>query len=136
MARRQVGATLLGYIILVIFVGVFAFGVIRLTPVYLNYMKVVGVIDGVFNEFDGQKPTRAMLRSSISRRLCRSAFSSGVLKLKGDHSITKTRCSFAPEDFARDAANRIARADWSVPSTPTIKTSVMLFPPLPASTCT
>ena len=68
MARRQVGATLLGYIILVLFVGMFAFGILRLTPVYLNYMKVVGVIDGVFDEFDGQAPTRAALRSSISRR--------------------------------------------------------------------
>lgn len=68
LARRQVGATLLGYIILVMFIGVFAFGAIRLTPVYLNYMKVVGVVDGVFAEFDGQGPTRAALRSSISRR--------------------------------------------------------------------
>ena len=68
MARRQAGATLLGYIILVIFIGVFAFGFIRLTPVYLNYMKVVGVVDGVFEEFDGQNPSRAALRSSISRR--------------------------------------------------------------------
>ena len=68
LARKQVGATLLGYIILVIFIGVFAFGAIRLTPVYLNYMKVVGVVDGVFNEFDGQKPTRAAIRGSIARR--------------------------------------------------------------------
>ena len=68
LARRQVGATLLGYVFLVIFVGVFAFGFIRLTPVYLNYMKVVGVVDGVFEEFDGQAPTRSTLRSSISRR--------------------------------------------------------------------
>jgi hypothetical protein len=67
-ARRQAGATLLGYIILTLFIGVFAFGSIRLTPVYLNYMKVVGVVDGVRNEFDGQKPTRAAIRSSISRR--------------------------------------------------------------------
>ena len=65
---RQVGATLLGYIILVTFIGVFAFGAIRLTPVYLNYMKVVGVVDGVFTEFDGQRPTRAAIRSSIARR--------------------------------------------------------------------
>ncbi len=65
---RQAGATLLGYIILVLFIGVFAFGAIRLTPVYLNYMKVVGVVDGVFEEFDGQNPTRAAIRSSISRR--------------------------------------------------------------------
>jgi hypothetical protein len=67
-ARRQAGATLLGYTILVVFIGVFAFGAIRLTPVYLNYMKVVGVVDGVFNEFDGQNPSRAAIRSSVSRR--------------------------------------------------------------------
>ena len=67
-ARRQAGATLLGYTILVAFIGVFAFGAIRLTPVYLNYMKVVGVVDGVFNEFDGQNPSRAAIRSSVSRR--------------------------------------------------------------------
>ncbi len=66
--RRQVGATTLGLIILAAFVGVFAFGAIRLTPVYLNYMKVVGVIDGVFEEFDGQRATRAAIRSSIVRR--------------------------------------------------------------------
>jgi hypothetical protein len=68
MARRQVGATLLGYIILVLFVGVFAFGTLRLTPVYLNYIKVAGVVDGVFEEFDGQAPTRPAIRSSLSRR--------------------------------------------------------------------
>lgn len=68
IARRQRGATMLGYIILALIVGVIAFGAIRLTPVYLNYMKVVGVVDGVFSEFDGQNPTRASIRSSVSRR--------------------------------------------------------------------
>ena len=67
-ARRQAGVTTLGFIILALFIGVFAFGAIRLTPVYLNYMKVVGVVDGVFNEFDRQKPTRQVIRSSVSRR--------------------------------------------------------------------
>ncbi len=59
---------MLGYIILVAFIGTFAFGAIRLTPVYLNYMKVVGVVEGVYEEFDRQNPTRAAIRSSISRR--------------------------------------------------------------------
>ena len=67
-ARRQAGVTTLGFIILALFLGLFAFGAIRLTPVYLNYMKVVGVVDGVRKEFDGQKPTRAVIRSSIQRR--------------------------------------------------------------------
>jgi hypothetical protein len=85
MAGRQVGATLLGYIILVLFIGVFAFGAIRLTPVYLNYMKIVGVVDGVFEEFDGQNPSRAAIRSSVSRRF--DVESVGVITFR-DVSVT------------------------------------------------
>ena len=66
--RRQAGMTTLGLIILVLFVGLFAFAGIRLTPIYLNYMKVVGVVDGVGEEFDGQGATRSAIRTSISRR--------------------------------------------------------------------
>ncbi len=66
--RRQAGMTMLGTIILVSFLGIFAFAGIRLTPVYLNYMKVAGVITGVHKEFDGGNATRASIRSSISRR--------------------------------------------------------------------
>lgn len=68
MKRRQAGVTTLGLVILVAFIGVFAFAGIRLTPVYLNYMKVVGVIDGVVAEFDGANASRAAIRSSVSRR--------------------------------------------------------------------
>jgi len=66
--RRQAGATAVGFIILTLFIGLIAFAVLRLTPVYLNYMKVVGVVDGIVREFDGQKPTRQAIRTSISRR--------------------------------------------------------------------
>lgn len=66
--HRQRGMTTLGMIILALFVGLFAFAAIRLTPVYLNYLKVAGVIEGVHTEFDGQGPTSAGLKSSISRR--------------------------------------------------------------------
>ena len=65
---RQAGMTTLGFIIIAIFVGVIAFGALRLTPVYLNYMKVAGVLDGVYAEFDSQNPTRGAIRTSISRR--------------------------------------------------------------------
>ena len=66
--HRQVGMTTLGMVILVLFVGTFAFAAIRLTPVYLNYMKVAGVVAGVHEEFDGNSPTRTAIRSSIARR--------------------------------------------------------------------
>jgi len=66
--RQQSGMTTLGMIILVLFVGLFAFAGIRLTPVYLNYIKVVGVVDGVNKEFDGTGASRSAIRTSISRR--------------------------------------------------------------------
>jgi hypothetical protein len=44
------------------------FAGIRLTPVYLNYFKVAGVINGVYKEFDGGNASAAAVRSSISRR--------------------------------------------------------------------
>lgn len=71
MIRRhndQRGMTTLGFIILAAFVGLFAFAAIRLTPAYLNYMKVQGVVEGVHEEFDGQNPSTAMIRNSIVRR--------------------------------------------------------------------
>ena len=91
MAGRQRGATMLGYIILASFIGVFAFGAIRLTPVYLNYMKVVGVVDGVFDEFDGMNPTRAAIRSSVSRRF--DVESVGVITFR-DVTITQVDGGF------------------------------------------
>jgi hypothetical protein len=67
-ARSQRGMTTLGLIFLVGFVGVFVFAIMRLTPIYLNYLKVAGVVNGVFDEFDSQNPTRGAIRLSISRR--------------------------------------------------------------------
>jgi len=66
--RRERGMTTLGMIILVAFIGLCAFAALRLTPVYLNYLKVVGVVDGVHEEFDGRNPTRGAMRTSITRR--------------------------------------------------------------------
>lgn len=60
--------TTLGMLILVAFIGIFAFGFIRLTPVYLNYMKVAGAVDGVQKEFDAQGASRAAIRDSLLRR--------------------------------------------------------------------
>ena len=68
LGKRERGMTTLGLIILVIFIGLFVFGGIRLTPVYLNYFKVSGVVEGVLKEFDGQNPSRSAIRNSISRR--------------------------------------------------------------------
>jgi len=85
LMRRQAGMTTLGVAILVAFIGIFAFAALRLTPVYLNYMKVVSVVSGVYDEYDGTKPTRAAIRQSISRRF--DIDSVGVIRAK-DVTVT------------------------------------------------
>jgi hypothetical protein len=83
---RQKGMTTLGFIILAMLFSLLAFGVLRLAPMYLNYAKVVGVVNGVQSEFDGQKPTLSVIRSSISRRF--DVESVSVIRAK-DVAITK-----------------------------------------------
>jgi len=87
LKRRQAGMTTLGLVILVAFIGIFAFAGLRLTPVYLNYMKVVGVVDGVREEFDGANASRSAIRSSISRRF--DIESVGMITAK-DVKVVKT----------------------------------------------
>jgi hypothetical protein len=63
----QAGVTALGSLILITFLGLFTFEAILLTPPYLNYMKVVRILDSVEKEFDSGDPTRRRIRKSISQ---------------------------------------------------------------------
>lgn len=78
--HRQAGMTTLGMVILVMFIGTFAFAGLRLTPVYLNYMKVASVISGTQEEFDGTGASKAAIRTSIARRF--DIDSVGVIRAK------------------------------------------------------
>ena len=100
--QRQTGMTTLGLIILVSFVGLFAFAGLRLTPVYLNYMKVAGVVSGVQQEFEGANATRSSIRSSISRRFDIESVGEitardvTVTKVDGGHEVAATYSHTAP----------------------------------------
>jgi len=102
LKRRQSGMTTLGMVVLVSFVGLFAFAGIRLAPIYLNYMKISGVVSGVQNEFDGVNATRTAIRSSISRRFDIemvgeiSARDVKVTKVDGGHEVAATYSHKAP----------------------------------------
>ena len=100
--KRQAGMTTLGLLILVGFIGIFAFAGLRLTPVYLNYMKVAGVISGVHKEFDGANATRSAIRTSVSRRFDIESVSEitardvKVTKVEGGHEVAATYSHKAP----------------------------------------
>jgi len=100
--RQQTGMTTLGLTILMAFVGLIAFAGIRLTPIYLNYMKVAGVVSGVQKEFDGANATRSAIRSSISRRFDIemvgeiTARDVKVTKVEGGHEVAATYSHKSP----------------------------------------
>jgi hypothetical protein len=100
--RRQAGMTTLGLTILVAFVGLIAFAGMRLTPIYLNYMKVAGVVSGVQKEFDGANATRSAIRSSVSRRFDIESVGEitarevKVTKVDGGHEVAATYSHKSP----------------------------------------
>lgn len=87
MRNKQSGITLLGFVIAASLAGLLVFAGIRLTPVYLEYMKIVSVLDGSKKEFDGKGADLASLRRSIQRRF--DVESVSVIKVS-DFKITKS----------------------------------------------
>ena len=72
MIRTQRGITALGFLFLAALVGVIAFAAIRLVPVYLEYYKIVTIMEGVQTELDGHvSPTGGVseIRRSIENRM-------------------------------------------------------------------
>jgi hypothetical protein len=66
MLKRQRGMTFLGILILVAFVGLFVFAGIKLTPVYLEYMKVAKALESMKTENVGTNPQA--FRIALERR--------------------------------------------------------------------
>jgi hypothetical protein len=63
MYRRQRGVTAIGWIFLLIPVAIVVYAVIRLTPIYLNYMKVARSLEQVQSSMDSSD-----ISSSIEAR--------------------------------------------------------------------
>lgn len=68
MRNKQRGITFLGLLFLVAFVGSFVYAGIRLVPVYLEYMSISHVFDGLAAETHGAV-TEGTLRTAIGQRL-------------------------------------------------------------------
>ncbi|MBT8131942.1 MAG: DUF4845 domain-containing protein [Gammaproteobacteria bacterium] len=68
MRNKQTGVTLIGWIIILAIVGVFALAAMRLVPIYLESMKVSAVLRNAKAEYDGNRPTVSQLRKSMQTR--------------------------------------------------------------------
>lgn len=68
MQHRQRGMTMLGILAIVVVVGAWLYAGIRLTPKYLEYMRIASTLEKVRDEFDSNPgTTEFMLRKSVER---------------------------------------------------------------------
>ena len=69
MQHRQRGMTMLGILVIVVVVGAWVYAGIRMTPKYLEYMRVASTLEQVGDEYDSNPgTTEFMLRKAIERR--------------------------------------------------------------------
>lgn len=69
MRHRERGVTFLGWIVILIPVGMVLYAGIRLTPVYLEYTKIARTLEQVGDEFTDQTLETRVLRAAIEKRL-------------------------------------------------------------------
>ena len=68
MRNRQSGMTFLGLLVLIMVVGSWVYAAMRITPLYLNYMKIAGTLEKVRDEYNSDPgTTEALLRNSVMR---------------------------------------------------------------------
>ena len=68
MRHRQRGMTMLGILVLVVVVGAWVYAGIRMTPKYLEYMRVASTLEKVRDEYDSNPgTTEFMLRKAVER---------------------------------------------------------------------
>jgi hypothetical protein len=65
---RQGGVTALGFLILVSVFGVIGLATMKLTPLYLQNMRLATLLNDLKEELDGTGPTPASIRISLSKR--------------------------------------------------------------------
>ncbi len=69
MRSRQRGMTVISFIVLAAMVGVLGFAALKLSPVYLEHMKILRILNDVKSDFEGQNPTPQEVRRAIDKRL-------------------------------------------------------------------
>jgi hypothetical protein len=65
--QRQLGMTFIGLLCILVLVGAIGYGVVRLVPVYLNYMKLARTMESAATEFKGENADLSGVRKSLDR---------------------------------------------------------------------
>jgi hypothetical protein len=69
MLKRQRGFSLLGFILICVMAGMLGFAGLKLTPAYLEYLRVRQVLKDIKTQFDGQEASVVAIRNALEKRL-------------------------------------------------------------------
>lgn len=70
MRSKQAGVTFIGWILLLIPVAICAYAALRITPIYLNYMKVARSLEQMKSDFKDSDPGGVIaIKTSLEKRL-------------------------------------------------------------------
>ena len=69
MRSKQRGMTFIGLVLLAAMVAILGFAGLKLTPAYLENMKMKRILNDVKSDMDGQSPTPQVIRRAIDKRL-------------------------------------------------------------------
>ena len=98
MLGRQRGMTFLGILVIIIVVGAWVYAGIRLTPKYLEYVRVASTLEKVKEEFDSNPgSTEFMLRKAIERHFdieSVTAIDSNDIEIKKDGGSFTMRANY------------------------------------------
>ncbi len=89
MRHRQRGVTFLGWVFLLVPMALVLYAVIRLTPVYLEYMKIARTLEKVQQEFHGDQVDAASIRTTIEKHF--DIESVGVMSVRDTDKLKITR---------------------------------------------
>ncbi|MGH8197847.1 MAG: DUF4845 domain-containing protein [Steroidobacteraceae bacterium] len=107
MQHRQRGMTMLGIIVIIIVVGAWVYAGIRLTPKYLEYMRIAATLEKVRDEYSNNPgSTEFMLRKAIERHFdieMVEVITSNDIEINKDGGVFSVRAAY--EDTVPLAGN-------------------------------
>jgi hypothetical protein len=118
MQKHQHGMTFIGMLCILALAGVVVYAGVRLTPVYLNYMKIARTLDAVASEVKGDNPDPAAIRNLIDRHF--NIEDPSVVTVK-DIEITKDEGGVEMHVVYDDTVPYVANVSLSVHFDKTVK---------------
>ena len=98
MQQRQRGMTFLGILVLVVVVGAWVYAAIRLTPKYLEYMKIAATLEKVRDEHESTPDTTEfMLMKAVERHFnieSVTAITEKDIEIKRDGDVFTMRAAY------------------------------------------